>query len=254
MHRPTSRTTTRPAPSALILASACLAICGTGCTTVRTMAHATPDTTHTAAHTAALATAPAALLRPDSAALAAPAPALFHVRFETSQGPVLITVHRDWAPIGADRFYYLLRNGFFDGERFFRVRAGFIAQFGLNGDPAVIAAWKHRAMPDDSVRVSNLRGRLAYAMTGPNTRTTQIYINLADNQRLDAQGFAQFAEVTSGMDAVLRIYSGYGENAGGGVRAGKQGLIEAGGNAYLTRNFPKLDYIIRATLVPPVER
>jgi len=191
------------------------------------------------------------LLEPETAALDAPAPDRFDVRFETSQGPIVLAVHRAWAPAGADRFYYLVRNGFFDGERFFRVRAGFIAQFGLNGDPAVIAAWKRRTMPDDSVRVSNMRGTVAYAMTGPNTRTTQIYINLSDNQKLDAQGFAPFARITSGMDAVDRLYSGYGESAGGGVRAGKQGLIEAGGNAYLTHAFPKLDYIKRATVIKP---
>ncbi len=195
-----------------------------------------------------------ALLRPENAALGARAPERFQVRFETSQGPIVLTVHRDWAPIGADRFYYLAQNGFFDGERFFRVRANYIAQFGLNGDPAVIAAWKHRTIQDDSVRVSNLRGMIAYAMTGPNTRTTQIYLNLVDNPQLDAQGFAPFAEVTSGMDTVLRLYSGYGESAGGGVRAGKQGLIEAGGNAYLMRVFPKLDYIKRAVLIDTVAR
>lgn len=194
---------------------------------------------------------PEALLRPQASALETPAPERFDVKFETSQGPVVLAVHRAWAPIGADRFYYLVRNGFFDGERFFRVRANFIAQFGLNGDPAVIAAWKHRTMPDDPVRVSNIRGTLAYAMTGPNTRTTQIYINLSDNPKLDPQGFAPFAQVTSGMDAVDRIYAGYGESAGGGVRAGKQGLIEAGGNAYLTRAFPKLDYIKRAYVITP---
>jgi homoserine O-acetyltransferase len=190
-----------------------------------------------------------ALLQPTPAALAAHAPDQFQVRFETSAGPMLLTVHRDWAPIGADRFYYLVRNGFFDGARFFRVDSGFIAQFGLNGDPAIIAAWKHRTMPDDPVRVSNLRGRMAYAMTGPDTRTTQIYFNLVDNPKLDAQGFAPFGEVTSGMDVLPRLYSGYGEKSGGGVRAGKQGAIEAGGNAYLERNFPRLDYIERATIV-----
>lgn len=192
-----------------------------------------------------------ALQRRDSVALDAHAPERFHVRLETSQGPVVLDVHRDWAPIGADRFYFLARNGILDGERFFRVRANFIAQFGLNGDPAVIAAWKGRVIPDDSVRVSNRRGTIAYAMTGPNTRTTQVYINLADNPQLDAQGFAPFAVVTSGMDAVARLYSGYAESAGGGVRGGKQGLIEAGGNAYLTRTFPKLDYIERAVVIEP---
>ena len=190
-----------------------------------------------------------ALLEPARASLQYPAPDRFDVRFETSQGPVVLAVRRTWAPAGADRFYYLVRNGFFDGERFFRVRDHFIAQFGLNGDPAVIAAWKHRTMPDDPVRVSNIRGTVAYAMTGPNTRTTQIYINLSDNQRLDAQGFAPFAQVISGMDAVDRLFAGYDESAGGGVRAGKQGLIEAGGNAYLTREFPKLDYITRAYVI-----
>ncbi|MEO7218448.1 MAG: peptidylprolyl isomerase [Gemmatimonadaceae bacterium] len=196
----------------------------------------------------ATATGLAALLDPQPAPMA---PGIFAVRFETSQGPIVITVHREWAPRGADRFYYLARNGFFDGERFFRVDSNFIAQFGLNGDPRVIAAWKHRTMPDDPVRVSNLRGTLAYAMTGPDTRTTQIYFNLVDNKRLDAQGFAPFAVVTSGMDAVLRIYSGYGEHAGGGVRAGKQNLIETGGNEYLEREFPKLDYIKRAVVILP---
>lgn len=200
---------------------------------------------------AEMRSSPAPLLRPDEAALAAHAPAVFQVQFETTQGPIVVTVHREWAPIGADRFYYLARNGFFDGERFFRVRANYIAQFGLNGDPAVIAAWKHRTMPDDSVHVSNLRGTLGYAMTGPNTRTTQIYFNLVDNANLDSQGFAPFGTVTSGMDAVLRLYSGYGESAGGGVRAGKQGLIEAGGNAYLSTAFPKLDYIKRAIVIEP---
>lgn len=196
----------------------------------------------------------AALLHPTPTALGVRAPDLFQVRLETSAGPVTLMVHRDWAPIGADRFYYLVRNAFFDGARFFRVHAGFVAQFGLNGDPAIIAAWKHRTIPDDPVRVSNRRGTLAYAMTGPNTRTTQIYVNLADNPRLDAQGFAPFAEVTSGMDVILRLYSGYGESSGGGLRAGKQAPIEAGGNAYLTREFPKLDYIERAVVVPIRER
>lgn len=192
---------------------------------------------------------PSVLLDPDSPALQERAPERFNVRLETSQGPVLLAVQRDLAPHGVDRFYTLVRHGFFDGERFFRVRAGYIAQFGLNGNPAIIAAWKHRTMPDDPVRESNLRGTLGYAMTGPDTRTTQIYINLVDNPQLDAQGFAPFASVIGGMDNVLRLYSGYGESAGGGVRAGKQGAIEAGGNVYLAQHFPRLDYIERAVIV-----
>ena len=157
-------------------------------------------------------------------------------------------VHRDWAPRGADRFYFLVNQGFYDGQRFFRVRAGYIAQFGINGDPAVERIWKGRVMPDDSVRVSNVRGTLAYGMTGPNTRTTQIYINLSDNLPLDPQGFAPFGKVSAGMDVADKLYSGYGESAGGGMRGGKQGPIEEGGNKYLTLRFPKLDYIMRATI------
>jgi homoserine O-acetyltransferase len=160
-----------------------------------------------------------------------------------------VEVHRDWAPRGADRFFALVRQGFYDGQRFFRVRAGYIAQFGINGDPAVARIWKGRTMADDSVHVSSVRGTLAYAMTGPNTRTTQIYINLADNLQLDAQGFAPFAKVSEGMGVVDKLYSGYGESAGGGMRGGRQGLVEAGGNTYLALNFPRLDYIIRATVV-----
>lgn len=191
---------------------------------------------------------PSPLLSPSDRVFAAPAPAQYRVRLETSQGNVVIEVHRDWAPRGADRFYNLVRHGFYDGQRFFRVRAGYIAQFGLHGDPAVIAAWKHATIPDDPRVVSNLRGTVAYAFTEPGTRSTQVFINLADNTQLDGQGFAPFGRVTSGMDAVDRLYAGYGESAGGGMRGGKQGPIEAGGNAYLAREFPKLDSIARAVV------
>ena len=182
-------------------------------------------------------------------ALIAHAPDQFLVRFETSQGPFTVEVHRDWAPHAADRFYELVRDRFFDGQKFFRVRAGFITQFGLHGDPRVIAKWKHRTIPDDPVRQSNTRATLAFAMTGPDTRSTQIYINLADNARLDKEGFAPFGRIVEGMDIVDRLYSGYGESAGGGMRGGKQGPIEEGGNAYLERNFPKLDWIRTARIV-----
>ena len=192
-----------------------------------------------------------AIPRPDPSAVRVRdrAPESFFVKLETSKGSVLIDVHRDWAPRGADRFYSLVRQGFYDGQRFFRVRAGYIAQFGINGDPAVEKIWKIRVMPDDSVRASNVRGTLAYAMTGPNTRTTQIYFNLGDNLQLDAQGFAPFAKVSAGMDVVDKLDSGYDESAGGGMRAGKQGPVETGGNTYLAQNFPLLDYIIKATIV-----
>jgi cyclophilin family peptidyl-prolyl cis-trans isomerase len=191
----------------------------------------------------------AALTRPD-AVLSATAPAVFHVRFETSQGPFTIEVIRAWAPVGVDRFYNLARAGFFDGQKFFRVRAGFIAQFGLHPDPRVIAAWKGRTMPDDSARVSNARGTLAYAMlTTPNTRSTQIFVNLADNVQLDAQGFAPFGRIVDGIDVIDRLYAAYDERAGGGMRAGNQAPIEKEGNAWLEREFPKLDYIVSVRVV-----
>jgi len=180
---------------------------------------------------------------------AAPAPDIFRVRFETSQGAFVVEAHREWAPRGADRFRELVAAGFFDDSRFFRVVAGFISQFGLPGDPAVNAAWKDKAIPDDPVRQSNVRGTLAFAMTGPDTRSTQLYINLADNSRLDAQGFAPIGRVVEGMDVVDRLYAGYGEGAGGGMRGGKQGKILAGGNAHLDAEFPKLDRLLRARLL-----
>jgi cyclophilin family peptidyl-prolyl cis-trans isomerase len=181
------------------------------------------------------------------------APEVFRVRFETTQGPFVVEVHREWAPQGADRFHALVSSGFFDDSRFFRVVAGFIAQFGVAGDPKVTAAWKDKTIPDDPVRQSNTqsntRGTIAYAMTGPNTRATQLYVNLADNSRLDAQGFAPIGRVTSGMEVVDRLYSGYGEKSGGGMRGGKQGEMLKGGNAWLDANFPKLDHLLRARLL-----
>ncbi|HEU4990281.1 MAG TPA: CehA/McbA family metallohydrolase [Gemmatimonadaceae bacterium] len=190
----------------------------------------------------------APLLDPASAAMNERAPDEYRVRFETTSGNFVVDVPRAWSPHGADRLYNLVRHGFYDDTRISRVVPHFIAQFGLNGSPKVIAAWKHAAIPDDSVRQTNARGTVAFAMTGPNTRTTQVYINLVKNARLDAQGFSPVGRVVSGMDVVDALYSGYGERAGGGVRAGKQGPIEAEGNAWLDRNFPRLDGIIRATI------
>lgn len=188
------------------------------------------------------------LLRPDNPALNMRAPEVFRAKFTTSQGEIVIEVHRSWAPIGADRFYNLVVHGFFDGQRFFRVRQGYIAQFGIPGEPELAAAWRSATIADDPPAQSNKRGTIAYAFTGPNTRATQVYVNLSDNQSLDGQGFAPFGIVATGMEAVDRLYSGYGETAGGGMRAGKQDALFTGGNAYLAREFPRLDYIVRAAV------
>lgn len=174
----------------------------------------------------------------------AQAPRPVQVRLETSQGPVILQVHRDWAPHGAARFLELVRVHYFDGARFFRVIAGRWTQFGIAGDPAVAAAWRTRTIPDDPPRHSNLRGTVAFAFAVRNGRTTQVFINLRDNSAtLDHEGFAPFAEITRGMTAVDHLYSGYGEKAGGGIRAGHQQALYAGGNAWLRLHFPKLDFI-----------
>ena len=176
-----------------------------------------------------------------SSSSTATAPDIFKVNLDTSKGPVVIEVHRDWAPLGADHFYALVKSGFYDGARFFRMVPGFVVQFGLAGDPAVTAKWKSMNLADDPVKQSNTTGMVTYATAGPNTRTTQVFINLADNQRLDSQGFAPFGRVISGMDIVQSFYSGYGEKP-------EQQLIEAQGNAYLQSQFPQLDYIKKATI------
>lgn len=193
--------------------------------------------------------AEAALLDPTDSLWSVSAPDSFDVHVETSKGEFTIAVQRAWAPLGADRFFNLVRAGYYDDSRFFRVRAGFIAQFGLPGDPAIAPYWIGNAIADDPVMTSNVRGSVAYAMTGPDTRTTQVYINLADNARLDEQGFAPFGLVIQGMDVVDRLYADYDEAAGGGVRAGKQDRIIAEGNAHLDRDFPLLDHLIAARIV-----
>jgi cyclophilin family peptidyl-prolyl cis-trans isomerase len=192
---------------------------------------------------------PAPLMNPKHDLWGQRAPEVFKVRIETGKGSMVIEVHRDWAPRGADRFYNLVRAGFFDNSRFFRVRPRSFVQFGIPADPAVAAVWREQSMPDDPVRQSNTRGSIAYAMTGPDTRTTQLYINLSDNSRLDKDGFAPIGRVVEGMDVADQLYDGYGEDAGGGMRAGKQGKIFEGGSAYLDREFPRLDKLIRAAIV-----
>ncbi|HWZ45910.1 MAG TPA: peptidylprolyl isomerase [Candidatus Saccharimonadales bacterium] len=178
-------------------------------------------------------------------------PGVFLVKIETSAGAFVIEAHPEWAPHGADRLQELVRGGYFDDSRFFRVVPGFVVQFGIAGDPKVAAVWRSRTIPDDPVKQSNTRGFLGFAMTGPDTRSTQIYINLADNSRLDAQGFSPIGKVVEGMDVVDKLYSGYGETSGGGMRAGKQQKMFEEGNAWLDREFPKLDKLVRAKIVTP---
>ena len=186
------------------------------------------------------------LLTPD--ALTETAPDVFQARFETSKGDFVIEVHRDWSPNGADRFYNLVSNGYYDDVRFFRVLAGFMAQFGIHGDSEVSAAWQEQRLNDDPVVQSNARGFVSYAMGGANTRTTQIFINFGDNSRLDDMGFSPFGQVVEGMEVVDQLYSGYGEGAPRG-RGPSQGSLQARGNDYLMDDFPNLDFVRQAAIV-----
>ena len=192
-----------------------------------------------------------ALMDPKSAAMNQMAPALYKVQFATSKGNFTIEVTRDWAPKGADRFYSLVKNGFYDGVRFFRVLRAprpFMAQFGIAGDPGVSAKWTDASIDDDPVKESNTRGRISFATAGPNTRTTQVFINYDDNSRLDMLGFSPFGTVIEGMEVVDMLYADYGEGA---PRAGgpDQERIEMEGNAYLIKDFPNLDYVTAARIV-----
>lgn len=179
------------------------------------------------------------------------APERSQLRFETTKGVFVLELNRAWGPIGADRLYNLARLGYYDDTRFHRVRAGYIAQFGLHGDSAVNAAWKGRYLADDPPRSHNTRGTFAFSYEGPGkpaTRNTQIYINLADNPRNDAEPFTVLGTVVEGMSVLDALYAGYGEESGGGVRQGKQGPLERGGNAFMDREYPRLDRIIRVTV------
>jgi peptidyl-prolyl cis-trans isomerase A (cyclophilin A) len=170
------------------------------------------------------------------------APPTYKAAFDTSAGKFVITVHRDWAPKGADRFYNLVKNGFFDDTRFFRVVPNFMVQFGINGDPAVASAWQNASLTDDPAgKQSNKKGYVTFAHRGKDTRTTQVFINFKDNGFLDAQGFPPFGEVTTGFDVVQKINEQYGEKP-------NQGAIQSQGNAYLNKEFPKLDYVKKATI------
>jgi peptidyl-prolyl cis-trans isomerase A (cyclophilin A) len=180
-------------------------------------------------------------------ALRETAPATYKARFETSKGAFVVDVTREWAPNGADRFYNLVKNGFYDGVRFFRVLDGFMAQFGINGDPKISAAWREARIPDDPVKQSNRRGFITYAMAGPGTRTSQVFINYGDNSALDRQNFSPFGRVTSGMEVVDKLHSGYGEGAPRG-QGPDQGRVQMEGNAYLTKSFPQLEFVKKATI------
>lgn len=185
---------------------------------------------------------------PASSAKTEPVPGIFHVKLDTSKGLVDIEVHRDWAPAGADHFYQLAKSGFYDGARFFRVVRGFVVQFGINGEPQTNALWASGMLPDDPVKQHNVKGTVTYAKPGPNARTTQLFINLADNRKsLDRQGFAPIGQVVDGMSVVESLYGFYGDMppAGQGPDPNK---IQQQGNEYLETHFPRLDYIKKATV------
>ena len=203
----------------------------------------------TAAHKSATASPyDRALLRP--ALLAAKAPATYQVKFTTTKGDFVLSVTRAWAPLGADRFYNLVRHHYYDNTSFFRVLKGFVVQWGISAYPPVSAAWAHAPIKDDPVVQSNLRGYITYAMGGPDTRTTQVFINLVDNKRLDGMGFSAFGQVTEGMDVVEALYAGYGEGAPSG-QGPEQDNIEKAGKPYLDKGFDKLDSIKTTTLLLP---
>ncbi len=183
----------------------------------------------------------------DASALDATAPDKFNVTLETTKGDVVIAVDRSLAPIGADRLYNLVKNGFFDDCRFFRVVPNFVVQFGLNGSPAVNSVWREARIQDEPVKSTNARGTITFAKASqPNTRTTQMFINLVDNARLDGMGFSPFGKVISGMEFIDGVFAGYGGSP-------RQDLIISKGNAYLESEFPRLDFIKKAVITPHEE-
>jgi peptidyl-prolyl cis-trans isomerase A (cyclophilin A) len=185
----------------------------------------------------------------DPSKLTAQAPETFKAQFDTTKGKFIIEVKRSQAPFGADRFYNLVRSGYFKDIAFFRVIPGFVCQFGIHGDPAVSAKWREANIIDDPVKASNTRGAVTFAMGGPNTRTTQMFINFGDNSRLDGMGFPPFGKVVEGMDVVDKINGEYGEGSPDGMGP-NQGRVQFEGNAYLKKEFPNLDYIKSATILP----
>ena len=196
---------------------------------------------------AALAVPASAQSLSNPAALREQAPPVYKAKFDTTKGVFVIEVRRDWAPNGADRFYNLVKNGFYDNVRFFRVITSFMVQFGIHGDPKVSAPWREAQLKDDPVKQSNKRGYITYAMAGPDTRTSQVFINFGDNAGLDSKGFSPFGRVITGMEVVDKLNAEYGEGAPSG-RGPDQSRMQREGNAYLTKDFAKLDYVKKATI------
>jgi homoserine O-acetyltransferase len=189
------------------------------------------------------------LLLPDDPAMNQRAPEVALVRLETTKGLIRLELHRAWSPHGVDRFYNLVNHGFYDQAPVFRVRGGMWAQFGINGDPKIAQLWRNRTIPDDPRVESNVRGTVAFAFKEPNGRTTQVFINLRDNSaNHDKEPFVPIARVIEGMDVADALYSGYGEESGGGIRAGRQDPLFQGGSKFLKEKFPLLDYIVKASV------
>ncbi len=228
----------------MIMTKALMTVFVCGVTLAQTKSAGPATKTGTATKTGAAKTAPVKPNLLDPSTMKATAPATYQVKFVTTKGDVIIEVTRAWAPRGADRFYNLVRAGFFTDAAFFRVLQGFMAQFGIPSRPDVAAVWSNANIPDDPVKQSNKRGFVTFAKTDqPNTRSTQLFINFGDNSRLDADGFAPFGQVVEGMENVDKIFSGYGQQP-------DQGRITTQGKAYLDRNYPKLDKIVSASIVP----
>jgi peptidyl-prolyl cis-trans isomerase A (cyclophilin A) len=181
------------------------------------------------------------------AALRETAPSTYKAKFDTNKGVFVVEVQRDWAPNGADRFYNLVKNGYYDNVRFFRVMLDFMAQFGINGDPKISAAWREARIPDDPVKQSNKLGFITYAMAGPNTRTTQVFINYKDNSALDRQGFPPFGRVISGMNVLTSLNGEYGDGAPRGSGP-DQMRLQLEGNTYLAKEYSRLDFVKKATI------
>jgi len=232
-------------PSILILATLTLTQMATRAAGAPQAASAQTRTANSAAHQTASS---ASLLNPGSFKLQAPA--VFDAKFTTTKGDFVVEVTRAWSPRGADRFYNLVKYHFFDGAAFFRVIQGFVVQFGINPRPDVARAWQSANIPDDPVTQSNTRGTLTFALAGPNSRTTQVFISLGNNANLDSMGFSPFGKITSGMEVVDKLYAEYGDGPPSG-NGPDQGRIQTEGKAYLEKAFPLLDTIKTATIVPP---